>query len=335
MGEITGPSILIAGAGAVGSVLGAMLYARGHRVTMLGRRTHLAAIAREGLEVGGVFGECKVRGLPLAIDPGSLNGRFDVILLCVKSYDTVAMADALKGWLSDDGVIVSMQNGLANIEALAARFGASRVLGARIIFGAEIPRPGTAHVTVCADPVASGPAPAIHGGRSARLEPRAAEIAAMIDQSGVPAIGCADVMPVLWSKVLYNVALNPLGALLNLSYGEIASDPDLRTIMDSTIDEAFAASRAMRIALPFADGAAYRETFYKRLIPSTFNHRPSMLYDLRRRGRTEIGALNGKIAEISERFGLRAETNRILTRLVRAAERARQAEMRTEQREGS
>jgi 2-dehydropantoate 2-reductase len=205
---------------------------------------------------------------------------------------------------------------------LIGTFGARRVLGARVIFGAEMRSPGSAHVTVFAQPVAIGPAPALQREDASALASRARAIAAMLDAAGVPAVGVDDIMPVLWTKILYNVALNPLGALLRLHYGALAEDPDARQIMDRAIDEAFAVAHGLGVALPFSNAAEYRKVFYEQLIPPTFSHRPTMLHDLHVRGRTDIGALNGRIVELADRLGLGADTNRMLTGLIRAAERA-------------
>ncbi len=324
-------SILIAGAGGIGSVFGASLRAVGHPVTMLGRRAHLEAIAARGLELSGLFGARLVRDLTLVDDASRLAGQFALILFTVKSYDTAAMAHALTGRLAGDGIIVSMQNGLGNLETLCAHFGTHRVLSARVIFGVEVPRPGAAHVTVCAEPVAIGPAPALQGEVAPGLERRAKEIADLITGAGIPSHWCADVMPVLWTKVLYNAALNPLGALLGLHYGALADDPDLRRIMDQVIEESFAVARRLGVALPFADTTEYRVLFYGKLVPSTYDHRPSMLADLERRGRTEIGSLNGKIADLAQSMGLAADINRTLTGLIRAAERIRRNDVKSDQ----
>jgi 2-dehydropantoate 2-reductase len=315
--------ILIAGAGAIGSIVGGMLHAAGHDVTILGRRSHLEAIARDGLRISGLLGERTVTGMTLADDPVRLTRRFGVIFCCVKSYDTTTIAAALGEHLDPQGVVVSMQNGLGNIEALIDRFGRRRVLGARVIFGAEMPAPGSAHVTAFAQPVAIGPAPAIHREDSGALESRAGAIAGMIDAAGIPTVCVGDIMPVLWTKILYNVALNPLGAILKLHYGALAADPDLRPIMDRAIEEAFAVARASGVDMSFASHGEYLKVFYEQLIPITSNHRPTMLHDLHVRGRTEIEAMNGRIVAMAERLGLDAATNRMLTRLVRAGERAR------------
>ncbi|MBV8135956.1 MAG: ketopantoate reductase family protein [Deltaproteobacteria bacterium] len=313
--------ILIAGAGAIGSVFGAMLHAAGHRVTLLGRREHMEAIARGGLRITGLLGTHTILGLNLADRPSQLDGRFDLILCTVKPYDTAALSEDIAERLSEHGVVVSMQNGLGNIEALAGRFGLARVLGGRVIFGSELQRPGAAHVTVFADPVAIGPAPAIHGTLSGVLAGRASEAARLIDRAGVAAVGCADIMPVIWSKLLYNVALNALGALYELSYGELAGDPDLRAIMSEAIGEAFAVARKLEVALPFATASEYLETFYGRLIPATKTHHPTMLYDLKNRGRTDVDWLNGKIVELARQTGLTAPVNQMLVRQVHATER--------------
>lgn len=330
---MTDTPILIAGAGAIGSILGGMLHEAGHDVTLLGRRAHLDAVARRGLKISGLLGNRTVSGMKLADDPAKLGARFDLILCTVKSYDTESIATALRDRLTDDGVIVSMQNGLGNIESLTETFGRRRVLGARVIFGAEVPSPGCAHVTVFAQPVAIGPAPALNLEDSPTLAERARAIAAMVDAAGVPTVAVDDIMPVLWTKILYNVALNPLGALLRLNYGALAADPDVRPIMDRAIDEAFAVARAVGVALPFSSAEEYRKFFYEQLLPPTVSHRPTMMHDLHVRGRTDIGALNGKIVELADRFGVDAETNRMLTRLIRAAERASENSKRIEKRE--
>jgi 2-dehydropantoate 2-reductase len=313
--------ILIAGAGAIGSVMGAMLRRAGHPVAMLGRTPHLDAIAREGLRVSGLFGEHHSAGFMLASDPARLAGPFDLILLAVKAYDTAATADSIKHLLAPDGLLVSMQNGVGNLELLVERFGAARVIGGRVMLGAEILAPGAAYATVFGEPIAIGPSTLANREHCAALFERAREVAAMITAAGIPTEATEDIAPLLWTKLFYNAALNPLGALLRLHYGALAADPDLRALMDDIIEEAFAVAARLEVPLPYPTAEAYRAVFYAKLVPATFNHRPTMLYDLEQRGRTDIMEMNGKVAELAARVGLRAETNRMLTRLIRARER--------------
>jgi len=318
---LTGP-ILIAGAGALGSVMGGMLRAAGHPVALLGRRAHLDAVARRGLIVDGLFGRREAGGFELFTDIGGLRGyRFRLILVTVKSYDTAEIAPHLADLLGEDGVAVAAQNGLGNLETLARHVGPEQVLGARVIFGAQMEEAGSARVTVFAEPVAIGPAPDLSGAATSALERKAAWIASALSGAGIPSHPVADIRPWLWTKLFYNAALNPLGALLNVHYGALGEDPGLRHIMDAIVEEAFAIAQAAQVRVPYQNSADYLSAFYGRLLPATFDHRPSMLADLQHRGRTEIGALNGAIVAMADRMGLGAEINRTVTALIRARER--------------
>jgi 2-dehydropantoate 2-reductase len=319
--QVSTRPILIAGAGAIGSILGAMLREAGHDVALLGRGSHLDAIRGDGLRVSGILGDHYAKDFTLASDPARLEGPFDLILLTVKSYDTASMADRIQHLLAPDGLVVSMQNGVGNLDVLVERFGPSRVIGGRVMIGAEIQSPGTAHATVFGEPLAIGPSQLANREHCAALFERAREIAAMMTQCGIPTEAHEDIAPFLWMKLFYNAALNPLGALLKLHYGALAADPDLRVIMNEVIDEAFAVASAFEVPLPYESAQAYREAFYSKLVPATFNHRPTMLFDLEGRGRTDIMEMNGKVVELAGRVGLRADTNRMLTHLIRARER--------------
>ena len=312
-----GVRVLVAGAGAVGSVVGGLLAAAGHRVTLLGRAPHLDAIAADGLAIEGLWGDHRVRGLALATRPGEVAGPFDAVLLTVKSYDTGTMLGAIADVVAADGCVISLQNGLGNVEQVAAAVGAERALGGRVIFGAVIPRPGAARVTVFADPIALGAAVA----GMAPAELRASEWAAHLATAGIPTELTASLQAHLWTKIFYNAALNPLGALLGLPYGALADDADGRALMDAVIDECFAVAGARGVEPLVATAAAYRDAFYGRLVPSTAHHRSSMLQDLERGRRTEIEAINGCIWRYGREAGIPTPVNATMTRLIRFRER--------------
>jgi len=312
--------ILIAGAGALGSVFGGFLRRAGDDVTLLGRATHLGAVARAGLHIDGLWGEHLVSGFAVATESAALRGPFDVILLPVKSYDTAAVAEAVAPLLADDGVMISLQNGLGNVEVVERAVGAERALGARVIFGATIPEPGRVRVTVFADPTAIGP---LVPGRHPRRDTLARALAARVDAAGVPAVYTTALPAMLWAKVFYNAALNPLGALLDLHYGALPEHAESRGLMDAVIDEAFAVATAEGVSLEWPSAAAYRDEFYGRLVPATYHHRSSMLQDLERGRRTEIDAINGAVWHRAEARGMAAPVNAALTRLVHVAEALR------------
>ncbi len=309
--------VLVAGAGALGLVFGALLRRAGHAVTLLGRAVHMDAIAAHGLHVEGVWGEHAATGFALARDTVELRGAFDAILITVKSYDTRAIAAAVAHLLAPQGAAISLQNGLGNVEALNEAVGPHRVLAGRVIFGAEAVASGRVRVTVYADPVLIG---AWHSGADPQLDAQARLWAARFAAAGIPSAYCEDIEAALWGKVLYNAALNPLGALLGVHYGALGADPNARAVMDAAIDEAFHVATAEGVALPWVSAAEYRGVFYERLLPSTLHHRPSMLQDLERGRPTEIDAINGAVWRRGAVHGIVTPVNELLTRLVHARE---------------
>lgn len=186
-----------------------------------------------------------------------------------------------------------------------------------MIFGAAIPRLGVARITVFADPIALGAAIA---GTSA-AERHAREWAERFAAAGIPTELTPTLQAHLWTKIFYNAALNPLGALFGQPYGALAADPDARAVMDAVIDECFAVAAARDIVPLVATAAAYRELFYRRLVPSTAHHRSSMLQDLERGRPTEIEAINGCIWRYGREAGIPTPVNATMTRLVRFRER--------------
>jgi 2-dehydropantoate 2-reductase len=294
--------------------MGGLLAAHGWPVTLLGRAEHLDAVRRQGLRIEGLFGDHHVRGLECAADASGLRGRFGIVLLTVKAWDTDAMARAVAPHVAADGLVVSMQNGLGNLERIASVVGAERTLGARVIFGAEVTAPARVRVTVEAAPVLVGSPDPTDSRRTIAARRCASALAA----AGVPAEPTEALLAELWAKVFYNAALNPLGALLGVPYGDLPADPDARAIMDDAIGEAHAVARASGVAVPWPDADAYRTLFYERLVPATARHRSSMLQDLERGRPTEIDAINGYVAARGTALGISTPVNTTLTRLIRA-----------------
>src|SRR5215813_11818830 len=149
--------ILVAGCGGIGSVFGCLLREAGHKVTLLGRESHLTAIDTCGLRLDGIWGDHYADGFQLVTQTTDLSGLYDLVLISVKAYDTESMARDIYGVIDRDGLVVSLQNGLGNIETLARIFGAERSLGANVLVGAIIPEAGRVTVTVQAAPIIIGP----------------------------------------------------------------------------------------------------------------------------------------------------------------------------------
>ena len=314
------PRVLITGAGALGSVYGCFLRRAGYAVGLLGRSAHLDAVAVRGLHLEVLWGQHHAVGFDLLTDAQCAAGTFDAVLLCVKSYDTAVVARAVTPLVARDGVVISLQNGLGNVEQIAQQVGWRRTLAARVIFGAEMIAPGRVRVTVYADPLLIGvwqdePPP--------QLEAAARDWAARLAAAGIPAAYCDDIKAALWSKVLYNAALNPLSALLRVQYGALADNADIRAIMDAVFEEIYAVAAAEGVNLPVPSAAAYRAEFYGRLIPATYTHRSSMLQDLERGRHTEIDAINGEVSQRGRKHGIGTPINEVLTRLIHARQMMR------------
>jgi 2-dehydropantoate 2-reductase len=311
----TAGRVLVAGAGALGSVYGCFLRRAGYAVTLLGRAPHLEAIAASGLQIEGLWGNHHATGFHLLTDARDATTVFDAILLSAKSYDTSSMARAIAPLLAQDGVVISLQNGLGNVEQIAEEVGWQHVLAGRVIFGAEVVAPGQVRITVYADPVLIG---VWRDERDPHLEMLARRWAKRLAGAGIPATYCDDIKAALWGKVLYNAGLNPLSALLGVHYGALGEEPNTRAIMDAVFDEVYAVAAAEGVAMPFVSPADYRAEFYGRLLPSTIHHRSSMLQDLERGRPTEIDAINGEVWRRGTVHGVTTPVNEVLTRLLHA-----------------
>lgn len=305
--------ILVAGAGALGSMYGGFLRRAGHAVTLLGRAAHLEAIRSAGLAIDGIFGRGEASGFELATTVAEIQGRFDLIVLATKSYDVAELAPDLAAHLAASGAVLALQNGMAHLSILADHFGTDRVIAGPVLIGATIPAAGAVRVTVYAKPVRiSAPLGA--------ADAHARRVAGLLAAAGIPHEAADHPTAYLWEKMLYNVALNALGAVLGLHYGALAERAESRRILDALIDEGFAVARAECADLPWASAEAFRRHFYETLLPPTAAHRSSMLQDIERGRRTEIDAINGHVCRRSEALGLGAVQNRIFCGLVRAIE---------------
>jgi 2-dehydropantoate 2-reductase len=310
--------VLIYGAGALGQALGCMLAAAGNQVTLVIRERFIEVIGRTGLSVEGIFGNYHVEAEKLSLTTsiaGADGSLFDAALITTKSYDTPAAVIDLQSLRGCSCPIVSMQNGCGNVEQLLRAFGADRSLGARVITGFEITEPARVSITVSADDIHIG------GGVSGTIPEQATLLARTIADAGLPCIAVEDIHLSLFAKLLYNCALNPLGAILGVNYGALAEQRESRAIMDAVIEETFTVVGAMGKKLPWADPEEYRDYFYQTLIPATCDHRPSMLQDLEQGKATEVDALVGYVSQNGQSRSLATPCCDLLGRLIRFKER--------------
>jgi 2-dehydropantoate 2-reductase len=309
--------ILVFGAGALGQAVGCMLAAGGHRVDMVLRERHREVVKAQGLAVTGIFGDYRTEPGKIGVHTTVSSIReqeFDYALVTTKSYDTETAAQELLKLDRQEFTAVSMQNGCGNLEFLIERFGSGRTLASRVITGFEIERPGLVRITVSADDIHIG------GYEEGAIPESALRLAEAIRTSGLPCIPFPLIRRDLFAKLLYNSALNPLGAALGVPYGVLGDNPDSRGIMNGIVGEVFEVIRAMGARTHWDTPEEYEKFFYREQLPATYHHRSSMLQDLETGKRTEIDALTGYVSIQGRAHGIETPICDTLSRIVRFLE---------------
>lgn len=309
---------LVLGAGAIGSVFGGLLRKSGHDVCLVGRKAHIQAINSTGLLIDGIWGKYTVKNikgytsLKDVLDAAKVT--FDTVLLTVKSYDTEYMLTELKQYIKNPPPVLSLQNGLGNVEKIRDYIGAKKTIGGRVIFGVEYIKPGHVTVTVEADKT-------IIGALQNSIEMNFLEqLAETFTKAGIATDVTEDINRYIWGKVLYNCSLNGLAAIADVNYGKLLSYKGTRMIMKQIVKEIFTLAKALDIYLGWDTPEEYTNHLFEELIPKTFDHHPSMLQDMSYGKKTEIAALNGAITTMGDEQGIELTCNKGITSLIVAKE---------------
>lgn len=314
-------NFLVFGAGAIGSVVGGFLAQSGQKVTLFGRKQHIDAIRKEGLRISGIWGEHRMKNLSCYSElKGLTNHNYDTIFFSVRAYDTTNALRQIAPLVAENTLVISLQNGLGNIEKIADVIGSEKTIGGRVIFGAKKVEPGHVAVTVYAEEVMLGPVQMQNADCRLRNYQKMEQLSEMMTKAGIPSKATMDIEKYLWAKVLYNSALNPLSALLSATYGELADNPFTHHIMEDVIREIFKVAEAKKAKMFWDKPEGYFEKFFGQEVPSTSAHRSSMLQAIESGRPVEIDALNGAIVEFAKQENLSVPYNNLLTRLVKAKE---------------
>ena len=302
-------SIAVVGAGAVGSFFGAMLARAGHRVVLIGRPAHVDAIRRDGLQLQ-MKGSTERVAIDASSDIAAVRGA-DLVLFCVKSPDTDAVAREMAPHLDAGALVLSLQNGVDNA-ATIARHVHCAVVPSVVYVATAMPAPGTvAHF---------GRGDLVIGSPDAAVQPRLQAVADLFGAAGVPVVVSADVMGELWRKLMLNCAYNAISAIAQQPYGRMAAQPEIRAVMREVVEEVVAVARADGQPL---DLDACLQAM-DRLAPAMPAQMSSTAQDLARGKPSEIDHLNGFIARRGAELGVATPVNRTLHALVKLAEAARQ-----------
>ncbi len=311
--------VIIIGSGAVGLGLGSCLIKTGVDTTFIAGEKTIDALNTKGLFRSGIFGEFHAapERFTAGVDPGQMSlTPCDYILVCTKSNHVEAAVKTLAGnqvIFKKNTKIIHFQNGWGNAEKFLACFPETTIYSGRVITGFTRPEPNHVKVTVHAD--------AVHVGSlfGRPLEP-VLPLCRAVNDGGIPCMAWQDIEKDLWAKMLYNCALNPLGAILNVPYGKLADHPHTRQLMDRIIEEVFAVMKAAGYETHWTTADEYKKTFYDTLIPPTAGHKSSTLQDLVSGKKTEIETLTGEIIHLAEKKGINVPSNRMLFNLIRFIE---------------
>jgi 2-dehydropantoate 2-reductase len=309
----------VVGPGAMGCLLAVKLVRAGLEVRLLDHRPERAALLeREG--IGLVSGEEEIRErVPVALETEALAGA-DLILVCVKAYDTEAVARKLRD-LPPGPYILTLQNGVGNVELLGQTLPPERVLAGITSHGATALGHGRVrHAGVGDTYIGLG----FEGG-AVEDHPGLLLARAALSAAGFLTRLAPRICSLIWSKLLVNVGINALTALTRLPNGGLLDFPATEQIMARVVEEAVQVAAAKGIPLIFDNPLAE----VRKVCRLTGTNVSSMLQDVLREKKTEIDFINGAIVREGEKMGLPVPVNSLLTGLVQTLENSYGRQVRT------
>src|ERR1051325_2505934 len=304
-----GSDIAVVGAGALGSYFGGVLARAGHKVTLVGRKVHIEAINRNGLQLlANNREECI--SISATDDMSAVRGA-DLVLFSVKSSDTETAAAAMAPHLATDAVVLSLQNGVDNPERIG-RHVRNQVVPVLVYTGANIPAPGTVRHTGGND-IEIGQLQAFR--KTAPDRALLDGIAALFNGAGVAVKISEDIEADLWIKLLMNCMYNAVSALGRSAYGRMVAMPEVNAVMRAAAAEVVAVAKASGIRLP--DDIVETAMKLADTMPQTMS---STAQDIARGRPTEIAYLNGYVLRQGRALGVPTPVNGTLNALIKLLE---------------
>ncbi len=284
--------IAIMGAGGIGGYYGGRLAQAGHDVTFIARGEHLRAIQAKGLALTGPAGDAIITNARAAADPGRV-APVDVVLFCVKLFDTEDAARAIQPLLSQGGVCISLQNGVDGPQRIGSVVGGDRVMGGLAFASALIEAPGVIRYNSKAPSIKFGEADGRPSERATRFRDACAA-------AGFNAEVVADIRAALWHKFVGLTVNAALTSLVRQPAGVVYHDPDLVALARAGFAEGAAVAKAAGVKLP--DDIV--EWQVKNHLGFPAGMYASMYHDLARGKRLELDSLSGLIVRKGKELGI-------------------------------
>lgn len=299
----------VIGAGAMGSLFASHLADGGADVWAFDQwREHIEAIREHGLVVKRSGAE-RVLRVNATSDP-AVAGLCDAVLVMVKYHQTVAAVQAAAAMIGPDTTIVTLQNGLGNVEQIAAAYPKNRVVYGLTTLTCEMTGPGEIEASYSNRgetylwPADEAPNEAI------------GTLCTILNAGGINAVLAPDIAFRIWKKLIVNCCLNTMCAITGLPVGKLIDQQDSWPLLDAVAAEISTVALAKGISLDLKTAQA----FLRQVAEEARAHYPSMLIDVRSRRRTEIDCLNGAIIREGERLGIDVPSNRALFAMIRVIE---------------
>ena len=289
--------IAVMGAGAVGGYFGARLAAAANDVVFIARGRHLAAMRQEGLNLESPQGNLQIRDALFTDDPTQV-GAVDLVLFCVKSYDTDPTAANLTSLIGDRTIILSLQNGVDNADKIAQRWGNERTLAGVVYVGSQLLRPGTIKH--------SSGGKIVLGELDGRVHETTQAVERVLASAQISCEVSGAIRNIQWRKLLWNAPFCAISCLTHATVKEIVESDSLTKLALDCMTEVRAAAKTQAIDL---DPALFDETL--NFSKSLGDFKPSMLQDLEAGKPLEYEAFNGIVVELLRRTGKEASTNQV------------------------
>lgn len=307
--------IAVMGSGAVGGYFGAKLVAAGHEVAFVARGRHLQALGANGLQVTSPNGDLLITSAQFTDDPAII-GAVDLILFCVKSYDTEAAAEQLKPLVAARTRILSLQNGVDNPDKLARVFNPGQILPAVVYVGAQLTAPGVVSH--------SNGGRIIFGEIDGGIGESSKMLRQTLSEAGIPCEISAAIHKIQWTKLLWNAPFCAIGCLARANVKQIVASESLSALALNCMTEVQAAARARGIELR-------REQFDEIM---TFSRglgefKPSMLQDLEAGKPLEYQAFNGIVLQTLRQAGAPAPINQAFFAMLSFVDQTLRAQLKS------
>ncbi|MFA5099722.1 MAG: 2-dehydropantoate 2-reductase [Candidatus Omnitrophota bacterium] len=302
--------IVIVGPGAMGCLFAAFLCrskSKEHEIWLLDNNAGRAArLSKQGIDVEGIAGNWHV-DVRATSDAKDIS-KADLLIVCVKSYDTKSAIERIKPVVGEDTSVLTLQNGIGNIEIIGEIAGPDRVIGGITSLGATWLEAGRIRF--------AGKGETIIGKIDGKTSVQMRAIRELFNKSGIETKISQDIKGFLWSKLIINAGINALTAITRLHNGDLLEFEGSRKILREAVTEAVKVAKRKRIKLLYDDPLAKVES----VCESTATNVSSMLQDVLRKKRTEIDFINGVIVRFGQELGISVPANAMLVALVKTIE---------------